>query len=358
MIDQIETNVYRLEIPLPENPLRSINCYLIKGHKRFLLIDTGMNRKECLEEICGDLSRLNVDLNHTDFFITHLHSDHIGLISKLTTDHSKIYFNRIEARRVKRMDFWKIARSASRVNGFPEDEISRFLEEHPVHRYGPRVDIVFSLCFDGDEIKIGDYALTCVETPGHSPGHMCLYDANKKILFSGDHLLGDITPNISALGRPNNENPLGNYFKSLDRIYPLDIDVVLPGHGNLFNNHRQRIKEIKRHHQIRVDEIISILENSHPLTAYETASRMTWDIHGNWANFSVTQKWFATGEALAHLIFLENKGMVKREMLEGAWHYSRKLSRHDKYGTGQVERHHPALKGERWLVEKRIHSFG
>lgn len=343
MIDQIETNLYRLEIPLPENPLRSINCYLIKGHKRFLLIDTGMNRKECLEEMCRDLNRLRVDLNHTDFFITHLHADHIGLVSTLATGNSRIYFNSVEAGHVKRLGFWKLVRPASLENGFPEDEISRFLEEHPSHRYGPRADIVFSLRSDGDEIKIGDYLLTCVETPGHSPGHMCLFDASKKILFSGDHLLGDITPNISALVILNNEDPLGNYFKSLDRIYPLDIDVVLPGHGNLFNNHRQRIKEIKRHHQIRLDEIISILENSRPFTAYETASRMTWDIHGKWANFPVAQKWFATGEALSHLIFLKNKGMVNKEMFEGAWHYSRKSSRRDKYETGQVERHHLAL---------------
>jgi len=97
MIDQIETNLYKLELPLPENPLRSINCYLIKGPERFLLIDTGMNRKECLKEIHGDLRRLGVNLNNTDFFITHLHADHIGLVSKLATGNSRIYFNKIEA---------------------------------------------------------------------------------------------------------------------------------------------------------------------------------------------------------------------------------------------------------------------
>ena len=124
MIEQIEDNLYKLEIPLPEIHLRAINCYLIKGHKRFLLIDTGMNRKECLDEIRGDLNQLSVDLNHTDFFITHLHSDHIGLVSKLTTDNSRIYFNKIEAKHVKKMDFWKNIRPDSLSNGFPENEIS------------------------------------------------------------------------------------------------------------------------------------------------------------------------------------------------------------------------------------------
>ena len=325
MIDQIETNLYKLELPLPENPLRSINCYLIKGHERFLLIDTGMNRKECLEEIHGDLSKLSVDLNNTDFFITHLHADHIGLVSKLATGNSRIYFNKIEAGHVKRQGFWKLAYPASLANGFPENEMNRFLEGHPSRRYGPRADIVFFLRSDGDDIKIGDYSLTCIETPGHSPGHMCLYDANKKILFSGDHLLGDITPNISALGILNDENPLMDYFRSLGRIYPLDINVVLPGHGGMFNDHRKRIKEIKRRHQIRLDEVASIFKDYRSLTAYETASRMPWDINGKWPDFPVAQKWFATGEALAHLIFMRNRGMVNKEMIGGLWYYSRKL---------------------------------
>jgi len=338
MIDQIETNLYKIELPLPENPLRSVNCYLIKGAERFLLIDTGMNRKECLEEIDTDLKRLSVDLNTTDIFITHLHTDHIGLTSKLATGNSKIYFNKAEAGHVKTQDFWKHAYAASLANGFPEGKVKVFLEEHPSHHYGPRKDIVFSLCSGGDEIKISDYSLTCIETPGHSPGHLCLYDANKKILFSGDHLLGDITPNISALGISNNKNPLMDYFRSLDKIYALDIDMVLPGHGNLFNDHQQRIREIKRHHQIRLDEVVSMLKDRRPLTPYEAASRMAWDINGKWPDYPVAQKWFATSEALAHLIFLRNKGIVNKEMIGGVWHYSHTSLIHYKFGAGRGRR--------------------
>lgn len=326
MIDQIETNLYKLELPLPENPLRSINCYLIKGRRRFLLIDTGMNRKECLEEIHQDLNRLSVDLNHTDFFITHLHADHIGLVSALAAGNSRIYFNRIEAGLVKKGEFWDIIRLTSVENGFPEESIEILLKEHPKRRYGPQVNIVFSPVSDGDEIKIGDYSLICIETPGHSPGHMCLYDATKKILFSGDHLLGDITPNISSLVIWGEGDPLREYFRSLDKITPLEIAIVLPGHGDVFRDHQKRIMEIKRHHQKRLDEIYSILGNRQPLTPYEIASMMTWDINGQWAEFPVAQKWFATSEALSHLIFLRNKGAVKSEMIGRIWHYSRKSS--------------------------------
>ncbi len=328
MIEQIEGTLFKLELPLPKNPLRSINCYLVKGSERFLLIDTGMNRKECLEEIRRDLGQLRVDLNLTDFFITHLHADHIGLVSFLATGNSKIFFNKTEAELVKKGEFWGVVRPFSAENGFPEDEIDMFLKEHPKQHYGPREDIVFSPISDGDKIKIGDDLLYCIETPGHSPGHTCLYDPRKKILFSGDHLLGDITPNISALVIQGRGDPLRDYFTSLDKIIPLEVDMVLPGHGNVFRNHRKRITEIKRHHKIRLDEIVSILENHHQsLTPYDIASRMTWDINGQWGEFPVTQKWFATSEALSHLIYLKNRGRVKRENVKGKWYYSLNSSR-------------------------------
>ena len=93
MIDDISKDLFKIELPLPDNPLMSVNCYLIKGRDRSLLIDTGMNRKECIEEMLKDLKRINISLDRTDLFITHLHSDHIGLASKLRTETSKIYFN-------------------------------------------------------------------------------------------------------------------------------------------------------------------------------------------------------------------------------------------------------------------------
>jgi|Deesub1362B_J571_1020462.scaffolds.fasta_scaffold01575_3 glyoxylase-like metal-dependent hydrolase (beta-lactamase superfamily II) len=322
MIEEIYNDLYKIELPLQGNPLKSINCYLIKGSERFLLIDTGMNRKECLEEINRDLRQLNVDLNKTDFFITHLHADHIGQVSELATGTSKIYFNKKEAEFVKKGDFWTLAYPAALANGFTEEELTRILNDHPGRRYGLKGKIDFSLCSDGDEIIISEYSLTCIETPGHSPGHHCLYDADKDILFSGDHLLGDITPNISAFGFLN-ENPLKDYLASLNKTYVLDVALVLPGHRELFNDHKGRIDEIKKHHQMRLNEVLTILEGQEGLTAYEIASRMSWDISNNsWVDFPLVQKWFATAEALAHLIYLEDQGAVIKQMIGKQWHYS------------------------------------
>jgi glyoxylase-like metal-dependent hydrolase (beta-lactamase superfamily II) len=139
---------------------------------------------------------------------------------------------------------------------------------------------------------------------------MCLYEPVGKILVCGDHILGDITPNIQCWS--GQENPLKSYLKSLDRVYELKVDLALPGHRSLIRNCRERIAELKRHHQERADEVLAILGKD-AKHAYQVASEMTWDIDcESWERFPVAQKWFATGEAIAHLIYLEEKGMIFR----------------------------------------------
>ena len=315
MIDEIAANLFKIELPLPHNLLKSMNCYLIRGSGQFLLIDTGMNRIECLNAIQVALRRLQVNLKKTDFFITHLHADHIGLVSELATGTSKIYFSEKESLLVKRGDFWAHAYPAFRISGFDQNGFDQVKAMFPQDRYGPKADSVFDILSEGNNITIGDYCLTCIETPGHSPAHLCLYDATRKLLFSGDHLLWDVTPNISGLGFffDGVTNPLKNYLESLDKIYGLDVSLVLPGHRRLFNNHRKRISELKRHHEMRSREILSILQGQEDLTAYEIAARMGWKIYGPWADFPAVQKWFATGEAFAHLLYMENKGEVSKQ---------------------------------------------
>lgn len=73
MIEEVLPNLYRAEIPLPRNPLKATNSYIIKGRGKSLIIDTGMNREECLEAMSTGLKELDIDLKKTDFFITHLH---------------------------------------------------------------------------------------------------------------------------------------------------------------------------------------------------------------------------------------------------------------------------------------------
>jgi len=95
----------------------------------------------------------------------------------------------------------------------------------------------------------------------------------------------------------------------------MDIDLVLPGHRSLIGDHRKRIEELKEHHRERLNEVLAIVQERGPCHAFKTASHMNWDlVAAGWDDYPLMQKWFATGEALAHLRFLEAEGRLKREM--------------------------------------------
>jgi glyoxylase-like metal-dependent hydrolase (beta-lactamase superfamily II) len=312
MIEEIAANLYKVEIPLPKNPLRALNSYVVKGPERNLIIDTGWNQQECMRAMQAGLAKLGVDLRKTAFFITHLHTDHLGLVSQLATDTSTIYFNRPDADRIQSGISWEDFVEFARLNGFPEKELQRVPDSHPGFKFRSKEPLRFHLLKEGDSLEISDYAFKCVETPGHTKGHMCLYEPNKKIFVAGDHILGDITPTILLWS--DEWNPLKEYLASLDKVFVLDIELVLPGHRGILRNSKERIQELKHHHQERLEEIVSILGQG-TQDAFQVASRMTWDIvYDSWDLFPVSQKWFATGEAIAHLRYLEEEGMIRKEM--------------------------------------------
>ena len=328
MIEEILANLHRIEIPLPKNPLKAINSYVIKNGERNLIIDTGWNQEECMNAMQTGLKKLGVDLKRTDFLITHLHADHFGLLPNLITDTSTIYFNRPDADRFKAGFPWDDFVRFARLSGYPENEIQAIRQSHPGFKFGTRENLVFHILKEGDTISTGGYAFKCVETPGHTWGHMCLYEPNKKIFVSGDHILADITPNIQLWS--DEWDPLKEYLASLDKVYELDIELVLPGHRSIFRNCRKRIEELKDHHEKRLDEIISILEKGSK-NAFQVASQMSWDIiYDSWDLFPVSQKWFALGEAIAHLKYLEGRGIVRRQMREQKIVFSLNSSQEDR----------------------------
>jgi len=312
MVEEILANLYKIEIPLPESPLKALNSYVIKNTERNLIIDTGWNQEECMYAMQTGLRELGVDIRKTDFFITHLHADHFGLISDLITDTSKIYFNQPDADRFKSGFRWDDFVNFARLNGVPENELQEIRQSHPGLKFRAKEGLAFHILREGDAISIGNYVFKCVETPGHTWGHMCLYEPNKKIFIAGDHILNDITPNIQLWS--DEWDPLKEYLASLEKVYKLDIELVLPGHRGIFKNCRERIQELKHHHQKRLEEIISILEKGKK-NAFQVASQMSWDIIcDSWDLFPVSQKWFATGEAIAHLKYLKEKGMIRKEI--------------------------------------------
>ena len=312
MIEKIMPALYLIKIPIPNNPLKTTNSYVIKSKDNNLIIDTGVNLKESMNTILSVLKKTDVDLKKTDFFITHLHSDHLDLALALATNSSKIYFNHPDTETIGHSNKWDSELyNIARVCGFPENRLQEIIKIYSWHRYRKVDPAIFTILKEGDIIDVGDFHLKCIETKGHSRGHMCLYETGKKMLFAGDHILSDITPNISLWSY--NDNPLKDYLDSLDKVYELDIEIVFPGHRSFIIDCRKRIDELKLHHKMRSNEILSILRQGRK-DAFQIASKMSWEItYDSWESFAINHKLFASLEAIAHLKYLEEEGFIQKE---------------------------------------------
>jgi len=158
----------------------------------------GVEPDECFEVMKAGLEELKIDPNRNDFFITHLHADHFGLVSRLIAASSRVYFNRPDAEIIEAWPGWGPMLTYAAENGFPEGELQLAIEQHPGFKFSSEWVPELNILQDGDIINVGEYHFRCVYTPGHSLGHTCLYEPEKKILVAGDHILIDITPNIQC----------------------------------------------------------------------------------------------------------------------------------------------------------------
>ncbi|NLJ56011.1 MAG: MBL fold metallo-hydrolase [Firmicutes bacterium] len=332
MIEKILPGIFRIELPLPDLSLQAVNTYLLKGKKRSLLIDSGMNRPECKKALNNALQELDIKLKDVDFFITHLHEDHFGLAPEMAAASSKIYINAPEAAFWGVPGRWKEGFAHGKRNGFPAAEVDRFIRETPeflknlpleemkgaVEAYtqqkAPRGRI--QICGEGETFNIGAYSLQTIMTPGHSSGHLCLYEPQQKLLFAGDHILETITPAI-FLWPGEDRNPLREYLASLDKVAALDVNLVLPGHRRPFKDHFGRVLELKKHHLQREHEIASVLntDGGGGKNALKIASRVSWNIPPPWEQFTMELKWMALAETLAHLKFMEYQKRVTSKLL-------------------------------------------
>lgn len=312
-VKQLAPDLFTIGVPLPKTPLKLTNSYFIRG-ERNLLIDTGFNHPQCEEAMRASLAELGADMAKTDIFITHLHADHAGLVQRLATPETRIFVSEADGRVVamgQDADFWSSFLGFYRFTGLEAGGHVTDVSQHPGFAYAPEKGDNLTYVGDGHTFRVGDYRLTCVLTKGHTRGHLCLYEPERKLLFSGDHILGRITPNITQISFDH--DALGEFLDSLDRVDALDVGMVLPGHRMAIPDLRARTAELRRHHAARLAEARNLV-GPEGATPVDVARGMRWSLTiDNWEDYPPAQKLFSVGEALAHLYHLELRGSLRRE---------------------------------------------
>ncbi len=309
---EILPGVFQLELPMPFE-LRHVNVYLLRDGNGFTLVDTGLRTDEsraALERHLHDAGTSMDRLNRV--LVTHIHPDHFGLAGELRDrSGAEVVLHRLEValmepRYARAEDLLQEVGRWLDVNGVPSSE-QEFLKTASLaaREFVSVVDP--DILLEGAErFPLNEGQLMAVWTPGHSPGHCCFYWPERRLLFSGDHILPTISPNI-GLHPQSSADPLTDYLASLDRIAALDVDQVLPAHGPVFRDHRRRIAEIKQHHRDRKQALLALTTRK-PQTGWELAS----GLFGGIADRNVFHQRLALQETLAHCQALAQEGRLQK----------------------------------------------
>lgn len=321
--------IHQLQLPIPDSQLGYVNAYLVDGDNGALLIDTGWNTEEAFESLKRQLANLHVNLKEIrQIVVTHAHPDHYGLAGRLKhLSHAQVYLHEQERELIKSryIDMDGLLQQIEnwlQVNGTPPDELTELQTASlPMRRFV--TPVLPDVTLYGDEtITTGYFSFKVLWTPGHAPGHICLYEPTRKILFSGDHILPTITPHIGLHPQSSN-NPLGDYLNSLNELKQLDIELVLPGHEHPFYAFKPRIEEIIQHHKQRNSEILSTL-NTASKTAYQISTGITWmhDVNGvGWDKLGPWDKRMAVLETLSHLEAMRASKEVDKSIKDDIIYY-------------------------------------
>jgi glyoxylase-like metal-dependent hydrolase (beta-lactamase superfamily II) len=307
-LSEVAAGVHELRLPIPfEDGL--VNVFLFADGDEVDLLDCGMNSDESVDAIREAVAHLGARRIRR-LIVTHIHPDHYGAAGIFAgAGLADLYLHRLEVplvnpRYVELEHLVREVRNYLLVNGVPDDEAevlsnSQRALSDVVKPAEPAVQL------DGAEtLEVGRRRLRVEWTPGHSPGHICLYDPKDKLLFAGDHMLPELSPNI-GLHPQSTPDPLHEYLEGLGRMAAYQPRLVLPAHGRPFGEASARVAVLVAHHQRRLEQIVEIVGDGE-LSAWAVALEL-W---GPREHFY--EKRLALQEGLAHLQALAVEGRLQK----------------------------------------------
>ncbi|THE66834.1 MBL fold metallo-hydrolase [Salinadaptatus halalkaliphilus] len=312
----------RTRIPTPFS-VGSVNCYQLTGNG-VTVVDPGPATDEAYEVVADSLATDGYEIAEIDrILITHPHMDHFGQASRLVEasgadvvahEHAVdrladpiAHFKREQA----------YFRPFLRSMGMPTDAVDTVLElPEPYTEYQAPVTVTDPVA-DGDTVDAG-VTLECVSTPGHVPGSVSFLAAAEDAMFTGDHVLPDITPNPLLTVAPDatdeRTRSLPAYIEALETVLELEATVGYGGHGEPMSDLHGRVRETIDHHEERKEHVAELVADAEPVTAYAIMKEM-------FPELPATEMFSGMSEVIGHLDLLADEDRVRITERDGVDHY-------------------------------------
>lgn len=339
--EEVAPGILRVMLPIDLPGLGHVNCYVLEDERGLALVDPGLADGVTHRALTDRLSEFGLDIArvHT-VVVTHSHFDHYGGIARLQmldtvlpievighsgfgsswrAAYAEVLHNEDSSSLTERTNDEVAALAEQLVRPTPWGRPTDPFPSELLITWADGIDVVDVLrppdvtreVVDGDIISLGRLDWVVLHTPGHADDHLCLWNEESGVLFSGDHVLPTITPHISGLS--DHDDPLHVFFESLERIEALENStIVLPAHGDPFNDAVGRSRSIRDHHVGRLDRLrdIGAQIGAQPVEAY---MKMLFR-ERSWGNLAVS-------ETYAHLEWLRLHGSARRTEISGELRY-------------------------------------
>lgn len=317
-----DPDVFEVRVPFENISTNDTNCYIVRDGDDTLVVDTGAPSDEGFAILDAALAELGVDRARAAFFLTHLHLDHAGLVDRIALPGARLYVSPVdfEAVRASRAaSSYDSARRAFVAEGVSPSDASGYARYAVEPRLFDASRLTLVPSCEGDAIDVGRYRFRVVETPGHTPGHLSLYEPQSRILFSGDHVLFVISPSIALF--PDGADGLQAYLDSLDKVRRLACRRLFVSHGEPRDDFEARIDWLAAHHLERFDETRAIVRENPGLTGEEVIRAIRWNVpFDTWEAISFVQRWCIVTEGLVILNHLVDRRAIRREPDEAGIH--------------------------------------
>jgi glyoxylase-like metal-dependent hydrolase (beta-lactamase superfamily II) len=310
--ERVLPGLWRLRLPLPWPGVPHCNAWAIAAGSGVVLVDTGMHEPGSMGQLERAMEQVNLQVAHVRLVaVTHAHTDHWGQAAPICERAGCEFWMHPNHEHATRGADDPAAALAQRLeigrqSGVPEAALKRYAERFPGGMPSGIAQVIEPdrQLVDGVEIETDLGAWRVYETPGHAPSHVCLFQPERRLLISGDHVLGRISLYYDYGWTPD---PVGEFMHSLDVVDALDARLGLSGHGKPFVDVHGHIEGSRALVRKRLDAVLTALEGE-----TRTAVEIAPTVHDE----PLTERnasWLLS-ETLCYLTHLERLGRAAREL--------------------------------------------